>query len=266
MPSSVFPDFLSPNVINQLVNWIRQTGQIALRYFKNVDFQYKQDNTLLTQADLEIEQFLAERLRTTFPTCALIGEEGTRDKNDQVTSYLWAIDPIDGTTSFVQGLPGWGISLGLLYQGQPCFGLVYMPLLDDITYTTDPHSVYNNDRNLRQSLRSEWGSEDFLAVSAGAHRDFRLNVKRIRTMGSASANLIYTAQGLAAAALLPKARLWDLVAGAAILTKVGGEVRYLSGKSIDYLQLLDGQLAPEPIIAGHPRLLVELQKVVQLKA
>ncbi len=263
MPYAEFPDILSPNAIKQLIGWVREAGQIALRYFNNVDFQYKADNTLLTQADLEIEQFLAERLRSTFPSCALIGEEGTRSKNDQVRSCLWAIDPIDGTTSFVQGLPGWGISLGLLQQGQPCFGLFYMPLLNDITYTATPDTVYNNDHPLNQSVRSKWGVEDFLAVSTGSHRDFQIKVERIRAMGSVSANLVYTARGSAAAALLPKARLWDLVAGAAILTKIGGEVRYLSGQSIDYLQLLDGQLAPGPIIAGHPGLLDLLQRAIR---
>ena len=262
MPDSDLPYTLTPDTVNQIIAWARQAGQIALRYFNNVTPQTKPDQTLLTPADLEIESFLAERFRATFPTHHLIGEEGTRDHTGQPSPYLWAIDPLDGTTTFVQGLPGWGISIGLLYQGQPSFGLFYMPLLDDLTYTSGDDEVYCNERSQKGSIKAEWGQKGFLAVSAGAHQDFQLDVPRIQTMGSAGANLIYTACGSASGALIPKARLWDLVAGAAILARAGGDVRYLSGKQIDYLQLLDGNLAPEPIIAGHPRLLLQLQQAI----
>jgi fructose-1,6-bisphosphatase/inositol monophosphatase family enzyme len=79
------------------------------------------------------------------------------------------------------------------------------------------------------------------------------------------ANLVYTARGSAVGAFLTKVRLWDLVAGAAILSRAGGELRYLSGQEIDYLQLLDGNLTPEPIIAGHPLMLEQLQQAIVLK-
>jgi myo-inositol-1(or 4)-monophosphatase len=254
---------LSPSTINQIITWARQAGQIALRYFKNIEPQRKPDQSFLTQADLEIERFLAERFQTVFPDHDLIGEEKLRVENSQLSPNLWAIDPLDGTTAFVQGLPGWGISIGLLRRGQPNFGLFYMPLLDDITYTVGPNGVYRNERDLRKAVRPDWGSKGFLAVSASAHRDFQLNVHRIQTMGSVGANLVYTARGAAAGAFIPKARLWDMVAGAAILARAGGELRYLSGKSIDYLQLLDGRLAPEPVIAGSPRILAELQRAIR---
>jgi myo-inositol-1(or 4)-monophosphatase len=253
----------STDTINQVITWARQAGQIALRHFKNINPQYKPDRTFLTQADLEIEQFLAERIRTAYPGHTLIGEEGARDKNGQLSPNVWAIDPIDGTTAFVQGLPGWGISIGLLGQGQPHFGLFYMPLLDDITYTTARGEVYCNERNLNGAVRRDWGDKSFLAVNSSAHYDFQINIKRIRGLGSIGANLVYTARGAAAAAFTARARLWDLVAGAAILTGAGGELRYLSGKAVDYLELLDGRLTPEPIIAGHPQILAELPAAIQ---
>jgi myo-inositol-1(or 4)-monophosphatase len=253
----------SPDTINQVIAWAHQAGQIALRYFKNVDLQRKPDHTFLTQADLEIEHFLAERIRAAYPDYNVIGEEGARAKNEQLSPNVWTIDPIDGTTAFVQGLPGWGISIGLLHQGRPCFGLFYMPLLDDMTYITDRGQVYCNGRYLEGTVRMDWGQKGFLAVSASAHSDFQINLKHTRALGSVGASLVYTARGAATAAFLPKARLWDLVAGAAILTKAGGELRYLSGRAVDYLELFNGQLAPEPIIAGHPQVLAELQEAIR---
>ncbi len=261
--SDVNATLLSSQATLQMRAWTRQAGQIALYHFNNIKPQYKSDGTFLTEVDLEIERFLAERIQTAYPDHHVIGEEGLRDSNGQFSPNVWVIDPIDGTTAFVQGLPCWGISMGLLHHGQPCFGLYYMPLLDDMTYTTSQGEVYGNVHNLAGALRSNWGQKGFLAINATAHYDFQINLKRTRALGSISTNLIYTARGTATATFAAKAHLWDLVAGAAILTQVGGELRYLSGRPVDYLALLDGQLAPEPIIAGHPQVLAELPGLIR---
>lgn len=239
--------------------WAREAGDIALRYFKNSSANYKPDNSVLTRADLEIEQFLVREIRRTYPDHGVLAEEGTRTQIN--SSYLWAIDPLDGTTAFMLGLPGWGISLGLLLDFKPIFGLFYMPLLDDMTVTTTK-GVCCNGQLQRQTVQPDWGRKGFLAVSTGAHRDFEIDVLRTRALGSVGASLIYTARGSATAALIPKAYLWDLVAGACILSLAGGELRYLSDKPVEFHALVDGNLAPEPIIAGHPNLLAELQGAI----
>jgi myo-inositol-1(or 4)-monophosphatase len=248
----------------QLLGWTHQAGEIALRHFnKNDAIRYKSDGTLLTQADQEIDGFLTELIHSAYPDFGLISEEGSRFASDGSRSAIWVIDPLDGTTVFSQGLPGWGISIGLLHRGQPVFGLFYMPLLDDVTYTNGRNEVYHNGRMLRRTVRTEWGPKGFLAVTASAHHTFQIGVRRTRTLGSVTASLIYTARGTAVGALLPRPRLWDLVAGAAVLAGAGGVVRYLSGNPIDYSQLLDGSVTPEPVVAGHPRLLPELQKAIR---
>jgi fructose-1,6-bisphosphatase/inositol monophosphatase family enzyme len=133
-----------------------------------------------------------------------------------------------------------------------------MPLTDDLTVTTNSPPA--------PTVQTTWPPTGFLAVNASAHRLFQLDqIRGIRVPGSVGASLIYTARGAATAALLPKARLWDLVGGAAILSQAGGELRYLSGQPLDYLALLDGELAPEPILAGHPALLPELQRTIRFR-
>ena len=254
---------LLPEATGQVMAWARQAGEIALRQFNNISPQCKSDSTFLTEADLEIERFLTERFQTAYPDHNLIGEEGVRNQQEQLSPNVWVIDPIDGTTAFVQGLPGWGISIGLLRYGQPYFGLYYMPLLDDMTYITSQGDVYCNKHNLAGMLRSDWDQKGFLAINATAHYEFQINLKRTRALGSISTNLVYTARGTATATFAPKAHLWDLVAGAAILLRVGGELRYLSGRPVNYLELLDGRLTPEPIIAGHPQVLAELPDLIR---
>ena len=249
--------------IEKICNWAAEAGQIALHYFRNVTPQQKSDKTWLTQADLEVDRFLTAQLRTAYPDDGLISEEGVRVEKQQVSDNIWVIDPLDGTTAFVLGLPGWGISIGLLHQGQPYFGLFYMPLTNDLTYIAAPGQVCDNSgRHLTYAARQTWGVNGFLAVNASAHYNYRTHTYPVRALGSVGANLIYTARGVAAAAFLTKARLWDLVAGAAILQTAGGELRYLSGQKVEYGQLFDGALAPEPIIAGRPELLAGLQKSI----
>lgn len=261
--------FIPPDVPTQATLWARQAGQIARRHFRNASFDVKAvkaDKSLLTQADLEIEQFLVAQIRAAYPNHALLGEEGTQ--TDIQSPYIWAIDPIDGTTAFVQGLPGWGISIGLLYEFEPIFGLFYMPLLDDLTYTTSTGMLCSSTplhpliKHSRGKVMSDWRRQGFLAVNAEAHHDFEIAVQRTKALGSVVASLVYTARGSATAAFIPKAYLWDLVAGACILKQAGGELRYLSGQPIDYSSLADGSFILEPIIAGHPRLLTELQNSI----
>lgn len=249
--------------IEQLIGWVKEAGQIALSHFKKISPQLKPDKTFVTQADLQVEQFLTERLKRAWPDYGLIGEEGAHSDAKSESPYTWAIDPIDGTTVFVQGLPGWGISVGLLYNGQPCFGVFYMPLIDDITYVTHRGEVVNNGILLRDSVRKNWAEKPFLAISSSTHHDFQIDIKRTRALGSIGANLVYTARGTAAATFISTAHVWDLVAGAAILQRTGGELRYQSGRPIDYPALLDGKLIPEPIIAGHPAVLDSLATAIR---
>jgi fructose-1,6-bisphosphatase/inositol monophosphatase family enzyme len=162
-------------------------------------------------------------------------------------------------------MPGWGIAVGLLEQGRPTFGLFYMPLFNDLTYTNGSDKICHNIPALSHTVRTDWGDKGFLAINASAHRNYCLEVRRSCTTGSVGASLIYTARGTASAAFIPKARLWDLVAGAAIVHQAGGMLRYLSGRPVNYLELLDGNLAPEPIIAGHPDILDQLQPAIRLR-
>jgi myo-inositol-1(or 4)-monophosphatase len=246
--------------IAQARTWARQAGEIARRYFNNVTASRKADNTPITQADREIEALLADRIRAAYPDHGLIGEEGERASG---TDYLWAIDPIDGTRAFVQGLPGWGISIGLLYQGQPHWGLFYMPVLDDWTYTEGQAGATWNGRDLRGAPRREWDDQSFLAISSSAHYHYHIDVERTRALGSIAANMVYTARGSALGAFIRTGFIWDLAAGAAILSRAGVKLEYLSGREVDWAQLSDGRVIPEPILAAHPALLPRLQRSIR---
>lgn len=242
--------------LTPLPQWLEQAGQLAMVYFRQVVPQRKSNGSLLTEADLTIERFLISQLQTAYPNIDILAEES--DPTQQQSDFLWTIDPVDGTTAFVHGLPDWGIAVGLLHAGRPVWGMFHMPMLGK-TITN------GGERSGKRpfSVRTTWGIKGFLAVSSSsAHRKFNLQVKRFRTVSSVSTALVYVAQGVAAAAFIPKARLWDLVPGMAIIEQAGGEMRYLSGKPVDYQALSDGRITPEPVIAGHRDLLDELQQSI----
>lgn len=257
------PDELSV-MLDRATTWVKQAGEMALRDFKNVNLlPLKADGTLLTTTDLELEQFLTSQIRLAFPDHNLLAEESRYPRAG--SPYTWSIDALDGTTCFVHGLPGWGISLGLFYQSEPVMGLYYMPLLADLTYAT-PAGAFCNGQPLRDTVPPNWNDLGFLAVSAGAHYHFEINIPRIRALGTMNASLIYTARGSATAAFIPHARLWDIAAGVLVLQQAGGELRYLSGRPVDLTRLLEGQPAPEPIVGGHPAVVAEVRQAISRKA
>ncbi|MFT5196317.1 MAG: fructose-1,6-bisphosphatase/inositol monophosphatase family enzyme [Cellvibrionaceae bacterium] len=263
-----FEKTFTSETIEMIIQWLKQSGEIALNQFENSKFSYKADQSFVTQADLEIEQFLTQKIKQNFPIHEIIGEESTAENIVQLESeFVWTIDPIDGTTAFIQGLPGWGVAIGLLYCGRPKLGFYYMPLLDDLTYVNQNGDVYCKGKRLTSaSLQSKWDHKGFLALTTAANSDFDIKIKYLRALGSNMTNLVYTARGTAVATFIPKAYLWDMVAGAAILAGLGGEFWYLDGQSVDFKVLLNQQLAPLPIVAGHPDVLNSLIYLIDRKA
>lgn len=260
--TSDMPDFLDQEVLEQVVEWVRIAGTIAMRYFNKSNPLCKSDQTLLTEADVEVERFLTEKLKAAFPDHTVIGEEEVRHCANQESSTIWMIDPVDGTTVFSQGLPGWGISVGLLHVGKPVMGIFSMPLLNDTVYASQNAGFVCNGVRLACSLSRCWEPRSFLAINATAHSDYRIEIRHTRALGGIGACLSYTARGSAVAAFVPRAYVWDLVAGAALIESVGGQVRYLSGAQVIYADLLERQLIPEPIIAGHPDVLETLSRSI----
>jgi myo-inositol-1(or 4)-monophosphatase len=245
-------------------SWAVEAGEIALHYFNNVAAQLKPDDTLVTVADREIEALLLSRIRAAYPGHGVIGEEGARANGSET---LWAVDPIDGTRAFTLGLPGWCISIGVLARGQPCWGLIYMPLLNDCMHTEGAQDVLWNGRRLCDSLRGEWYDHSYPAISSSAHSRYQIGGRigsrsglRTRALGSIAVNMSYTARGSSLGTFIDRASIWDLAAGAAILQRLGGETRTLSGQPIDWVELYDGRQISEPILAAHPALFARLSE------
>src|SRR5919199_985576 len=207
--------------------WGGEGGNIAPHFFNSVEARLKADRSVVTAADEEIEVLLRRRIAGAYPEHAIIGEE--QGGATPGAEYLWAIDPIDGTSAFVQGLPIWGISIGLLRHEIPILGCFYLPLLQEwyeaglegpATFTGTPIHVAHD--NLLDS-------EAWLSVPSDSHRLYSIDYPgKTRSLGSMAASLCYVARGTAAGALPGRAHILDIAAGPALLRRARGDVQLLS--------------------------------------
>jgi myo-inositol-1(or 4)-monophosphatase len=247
---------------DELRAWLREAGVIARQHFNHVAGRRKADSSWVTEADEAIERVLAERIAARYPQHGVIGEEQTRRAT--AAEFLWAIDPLDGTASFVAGLPLWSVSLGLLRHGVPYLGLVYVPLLDDCYWAGPEGPAFLNGRPIHVAAPRAWDSEDWIAVPSNSHRRFTIDfLGRTRAIGSTAASFCYVARGAAVGALVGRAGIWDVAAGLVILRAAGGIVASLSGAPLDIAALLDGKRLPEPVVVGAEAHVAELRAVIQ---
>ena len=248
--------------VAEVAGWARESGKIAQGYFNNVLGQRKADNSYVTQADFEIEQFLRDKIGAHYPQHGIVGEEQGSANLD--AEFVWALDPIDGTGSFLAGLPTWSISIGLLRHGMPWLGVVYMPLLDDLYSAVAGGPALRNEQPIAVESSPKIQSNHWIAISSYAHRRFTIDFPaKTRILGSVASELCYVARGSAVGSLIGRAKTWDVAAGLAILRAAGGALCTLDGSPIDEQRILvDGHL-PETIVAGAPQLHEAIRKSVK---
>lgn len=123
-----------------------EAGQLTLRYFRSSDLtiETKPDETPVTRADKEAEETLRNHLAKEFPQDAIVGEEfGTQTGS---TDYTWYLDPIDGTKSFIRGIPLYGTMMGLEYKDEAVAGVIVFPALNEIVYAAKDLGAWWSDQ------------------------------------------------------------------------------------------------------------------------
>lgn len=229
---------------------VRAAGEIALQHFRQVPTARKDDHSIVTVADRQVEAFLRAALSAAFPADSLLGEEmGTHTGPSR---RVWAIDPIDGTAAYATGLPVWGVSVGILQDWKPIAGIIYLPLLDEL-YLSQGQDASFNGQPVHVDNSGCIDDESFLCVTSRTHRKYRIDfIGKTRSLGSTAAHMCYVARGMAVATLVGRPSLWDIAGALPILRAAGGDIRYLTGRPLDLALLADGRRCPEPLLAGPP--------------
>ncbi len=215
-------------------------------------------------ADREVETVINEELKSHFPDDGFLGEEHgiTEGGND----WLWVIDPIDGTSCFLNGLHAWCVSVALLYQGKPVAGLVYDPNANELFSAMKGQGTYVNDQPV-QCLNVGSLKEGLMGVGISHRIPSEPCVRFIQNLleeggmfirnGSGALMLSYVAAGRLVGYYEPHINSWDCMAAVVLIKEAGGVVNdFLAG---------EGLLKGNPILASAPGISSDLEKLTNVQ-
>lgn len=222
--------------VNQLS---KEVGHFIKRQQISVsDVETKSKNSLVTFVDKTAEKMLVEKLSELIPDAGFIAEEGTSEKVGDV--YNWIIDPLDGTTNFIHGVPCYCISIGLTRNDELVLGVIYEINLDELFYAWEGSKSYLNGNEI--SVTKTEKLEDSLIATGFPYYDYERqkeymdlfqnlmkNSRGLRRLGSAAVDLAYVACGRFDAFYEYSLNPWDVAAGAFIVQQAGGKVSDFSG-------------------------------------
>lgn len=256
--------------INVALKAARSAGKIILRSMDRLDrlrIEEKGQNDFVSDVDRNVELEIIEHIQKAFPDHAILGEEGGFSVGDENAEYQWVIDPLDGTTNFVRGIPHFAISIACKHQGRLEHGLVYDPVRQEEFTATRGKGAQLNGNRMRVSPR-----KDLISAVLGTGIPFRSRQQEsipqymqslekltsqcagIRRMGAASLDLAYVAAGRFDAFWETSLSEWDIAAGALLVQEAGGLVSdFRGGQSF---------LDSGDIVCGNPKCFKSVLQVV----
>ncbi|HEX4131907.1 MAG TPA: histidinol-phosphatase [Pirellulales bacterium] len=235
----------------------REAGDLTLRYYRTTDFavELKHDATPVTVADRQAELLLRERIAAEFPDDGVLGEE--HGELPGSSGFRWILDPIDGTKSFVSGVPLYGALIGIEHGGRSVVGVIHIPALGETAYAATGHGAWyigpkgdhirarvSEKRRLGESLFCTSEIKTFDQTGRRAVFDRLQSAAWLtRTWGDCFGYLL-VATGRAEVMVDPKMNLWDCAALQPVLEEAGGTFTDWQGRPTIY--------APESIATnGH---------------
>lgn len=227
---------------NRLIEIIKEAGAILKEgYYAQKEITFKAKKDLVTTYDVKVEDFLKEKFIEAFPSYNIIAEESD-NKNCEFNNSI-IIDPIDGTTNFVNQIPHTCVSVGVYNNQKPYMGIVFNPILDELYFAQIGKGAFLNnqpiyvsaDNNLMTSListgfpYSSATNTDDLNDVIKKMKNILPNCQDIRRLGSAALDLCYVARGIYGGYYEMNLKAWDVSAGIIILKEAGGQISNIDG-------------------------------------
>lgn len=233
----------SAAVLAKALPCVRETGkwiQSVINEVRAGDIVYKGTNDLVSFVDQQAELKLKESLLEILPEAQFIAEESDSNYESIGDGYYWVIDPLDGTTNFLHGLPIYAVSVGLIRYKQPFLGLIYEPNRDELFYASKGNGAFLNGKSIQVSTTETLASS--LLATGFPYYDFSYQDRYLdllkelmqkshglRRMGAASIDLAYTACGRFEGFFEANLKPWDVAAGKIIIEEAGGRVTNFKG-------------------------------------
>ena len=208
--------------LNVMIKAAEKASRALIRDFGEIEklqVSIKGPTDFVSNADIKAEKIIIEELKKARPNYSIISEEeGSESNKDKKNT--WIIDPIDGTTNFLHGVPHFAISIALKFEDEIVSGLIYDPIMDEMFYAEKNNGSFFNNQRIRVSKKKELNSCLF-ATGGKSENEIELI---IRKSGSAALDMAYVAAGRYDGYFQNDLNLWDIAAGIIIVKEAGGLV------------------------------------------
>ena len=229
-------------ICNQVIDLTQQTGEFLLSNSQNFDvskIEYKGVNNLVSFVDKQAEIQLVEGLNRILPEAGFITEEGTSSIGEKELN--WIIDPLDGTTNYLHGLPHYSISIALVAKREVILGVILDPSRKECFYATKESPAYLNGKKIKASSALKMADGliatglpyiEFKQMQAYLEilTDFMKNTHGVRRFGSAAIDLAWVACGRFEGYFEYNLHPWDVAAGVIIVKQAGGIISDFAGE------------------------------------
>lgn len=261
--------------VNVMVKAARAGGNVLLRNMHRIDALQvveKQRMDYASEVDGLAEAEIVRELRRANPEYAILGEEGGAQKGSRGASrYTWVIDPLDGTSNYLHGIPHWCVSIALLENGEPLHGVVFDPLRNELFTASRGSGAVLNERRIRIGERNELAGAMLITgfpprerarapAQLDCLRELLAEAEDVRRTGSAALDLAWVACGRAEAYFEAGVQPWDIAAGVLLVREAGGRVCDFRGSNLTKLDVAEAR--GRQIVAGNIKVSEAVQKVV----
>ena len=225
---------ISPN-LNIMIKACEKASKVIIRDFgeiENLQVSKKGPRDFVTKTDKKVEKILIEELSKSKKNYSFISEEIGKINNKDKEN-IWIIDPIDGTTNFLHGIPHFAICIAHKYNEKIISGLIFDPIKDEMFFAEKNKGAYLNNHRMRVSNKNSL--EDCLFSSN--HEGVKFSNLNMRYSGCAALDLAYVASGRLDGYFHNKINIWDIAAGALMVEESGGIVNDLSNFNINNIDI-----------------------------
>ena len=228
---------ISPN-LNIMIKAAEKASKILIRDFgelEKLQVSSKGPSDFVTNSDKKVEKILIEELTKSRNKFSIISEEIGEVKNSDKDNY-WIIDPIDGTSNFLHGIPHFSISIALKSNKEIVSGLVFDPIKNEIFYGEKNNGAYFNNQRIRVSKKKNL---DECLFATGGKNEI-LNSLNVRKTGSAALDMAYVGAGRYDGYFQKNLNIWDIAAGIIIVNEAGGKINEIDYSSKEVTKILAG--------------------------
>lgn len=258
--------------INTGIKAARQAGEFIVRslsQMEKITIEEKSHSDFVTEVDRRAELMIIDVIQKAYPNHAIVGEELGLQKSNGEEEAEWIIDPLDGTTNFIHGLPHFAISMAVKQNNRIEHGLIYDPIRQEIFSATRGRGAQLNNSRIRVGNKPSlegtligtgfpFKEKNKCAAYLDTFQEIFMKVSDIRRAGSAALDLAYVAAGRLDGFWESGLESWDIAAGSLLIKEAGGLVSDFAGG--------EEYLSSGNIVAGSPKVFKQLLQLVNKRS